>query len=298
MKKIIITLTILLCNIYIATGQIYFGANGGYNYTKFYNASDANADTRQDYVNTYKPMFGLEIGMKYNNRVAIGIAPQLFTIAQKYTGTPDTFTYIKAFNASLQLNYIRLPLYIQLHLSAPANKVSHFVQFGPSISFLTSSKETYNELNNPVAANDYLKNVQQIFTDKQFYFQTTRIVNTKDSTQSATYNISNGLINKLDFGLNIGYGIQYKISPTINCNVLFHAIYGLANIENADTINIMDVQTGSIVAPFTIKEYRHSRYNKEYRSTDQPRSTKSNNIAMGIQVGITFNLSNGRQQKK
>ncbi len=296
MKKTIITISIMLTTFYMSTAQLYIGANAGYNHTKFYNTSDAQADQRLDYVKTFKPMYGLDVGVKFKERLALGISPQLFIVGQHFKGQPATSTYINSFTANMQLNYVRVPLYLQIHMSSISSKVSQFLQFGPSVCYLLSSKETYIEVNNPVVTNDFSKGVQYTFTDKQLLTQATNIVGSIDSIRKYEYNLSKGLINRFDFGVNLGYGIKYKLSDKLNFNMLLSAMYGLANVENTDTINILDAKTGAIIGPYTIKDYRHSRYNPEWRSGDKPRSPKSNNIAIGIQFGLIYDLG-GRKQK-
>jgi hypothetical protein len=288
-KKLILTITALL-SLTICQAQLYIGVNSGYNYTKIHNSSDAKADERQDYVNTFKPSFGLDFGYKLAVNISLGIKPQYFSVAQNFKGTdPDHF--VESINAKFTLEYLRLPIYAKFEFGKPENKLRYNLNFGAYYGILLSQKIASIE-------NLVINGLPNSITQQTTNFKNNSLIRTSvikknggDSVIEQRYNMQSGYFATADYGLSIGFGQVYTINSKINFSYTFESTFGLANVEYTKDIVFTDPTTNVEVNRFNISQYRYCRFNRtSIGSTEELRSIKSNNIAIGIQLGINYNL--------
>jgi hypothetical protein len=291
-KKLILSLTALL-SLTLTQAQLYIGANAGINNTKLYNSSDAKADERQDYVLTLKPQFGLELGYKINNNVSVGIQPQLYKAGQKYTGTKSTLNNTLA-NATVNLEYLQIPIYMQLQLGKNEGRISNLVRLGAYYGIALSSNVTENYLFViPSIANDYLQKMEITIKDNTLNsYYTYTPPNTTMTVDTLKAKMSSPLYLNQDYGINLAYGLGYKLSNNLKLQILLNASLGLANIENSKSIALSDITTGQFIDSISTGQIRYSRFSTNTKSTDPVRSVITNNRAIGLQIGIIYMLGN------
>ncbi len=290
-KKTILTLTFIL-TINFAHAQLYIGANAGIHNTKLYNKSDAQADARQDYVFTIKPQFGLNIGYKFSNKFSIELQPQLYTLGQQYKGAPNDSFNILTMDASLNLQYAKLPLYLKYSINKPESKLSTFIAGGANLAYLLNYTETVAYYSNPNSFNIFRSLNKGTFNNLDGEFEQ---ITTKDGVSTTTnqkVKTDKRMYNKLALGFNLSFGMQYAITPKLSMYGAIIGDFGITNVENKDTIKLIDAATGAIENEFTTSNYLSHKYNASPRLGDKLRVTNTTNRAIGLQLGVIYILGN------
>jgi hypothetical protein len=100
------------------------------------------------------------------------------------------------------------------------------------------------------------------------------------------------LYNKIAFGLNIGTGINYTLTPKVNIFGTIIGDFGFTNVENKDTIQLINTETGRIESSSTTSNYLEFKYNASPRLSDKKRTVATNNRAIGLQIGVLYMLGN------
>jgi hypothetical protein len=290
-KKLTLTIITLL-SVQIANAQLYIGANAGINNTKLYNSSDAKADERQDYVLTFKSQFGMEVGYKVNNKIGIGMQPQLYNAGQNYKGVPDDSLDIQTMEATLKLTYIKLPVNIKYTFQNDSRKLRSFMVFGFNIGYLINYHEKISYVRNPTLMNRFSTLNMLTLNNLEGEAEQRAIVNNVNTTSKQRVKTDRPLYNKMSLGLNLGTGLNYNITPKVNLFGTVLANFGLTNVENRDLIQLINTSTGMIEGSSKTSNYLDFKYNASPRPNDKKRSIFTNNRAIGLQVGVTYLLGN------
>ncbi len=296
MKKTIIISAIYILYSIALQAQVYVGANVGINNTKLYNTSDAKADERQDYIMTWKPQFGFELGYAIKNKLSIGILPQLYKAGQNYKGVPLGFSDISSIAAQVNLNYLKLPIYGRLHFNNANSKISSFLQLGLAPSFLSNFTEvnTYNYI--PSGLNQFRTQQVTTFNRHDAVGIETKLVNGISKTDTSKIGFDKGFYKSTAFSIQLGYGINLQVSKQLNIYAQLQGEYGLSNIEQTDTLYFLDPITRKPNGDYYMtKQFKYTKYNTAPNSTEPDRSTYTNHLAVGLQVGVIYRLNPPKQ---
>ncbi len=291
-KKISLTL-IAICSITATQAQLYIGVNTGINNTKLYNSSDAAADERQDYVMTLKPQFGITVGYKANDKISLELQPQLFTLGQKYKGTYTEFLLNSySYDATLNLYYAKLPLFLKYTFSKPYTKLSYHVLAGANIGYLVKYVEQYSYQHNPSSINNFLVSSEVKNNNSTVDYSQTYIVAGQNVANPAKAILDKSLYNKLNLGVNLGLGFNLHVNSKLSIQGNIIGEYGLMNIENTDTINYLDASTNISIGTTQSSNLKHAKYILSPKLTDAKRNTYTNGRAIGLQLGLIYILGN------
>lgn len=222
--------------------------------------------------------------------------PQVFKAGQNYTGKGAVNSNLDKITAEVNLNYIKLPIYGRLSFGKSNSKLSSFVQFGLSGAFLSNFKEVNTYYYTPGIQNNYT--VQQLNTiyELEGIGTQTRQVNgvTKYDTNKVKYD--KGFYAKKSLAVNLGYGINYNINSNVSLYAQVHAEYGLSNIEQTDTIRFVDPVTNLPDGNYFLTNmFKYCKYNTSIQSSDPARSTYTNNLFIGLQLGLIYKFGNNKE---
>lgn len=131
MKKVII---VAICVLFAGTASAQkFGVKGGVNFSNIIKTNDENFNTE------FKPGINAGIFLEIPIVSSLAFAPELM-FSQKGYKTSGTSLLGGANEYSVTTNFIELPVLAKINASDKFNIV-----FGPQVSFLTSTKETFKQ---------------------------------------------------------------------------------------------------------------------------------------------------------
>jgi Outer membrane protein beta-barrel domain len=282
MKKTIALLLILVT--LQAKAQLQLGiSTSGYK-SQAYNKQD-DSMPNVHLLNTIKGAIGINALYNITPRIAIGTELSYFTSGQKYQC--DSFLYLRSNAASLKLNYLQIPLYVQFNLLNPNNKLNLHIQVGGYYGNLLSVRETQDILYPVASGNVYKLNVVQ--NNKTITGTLTkRLQNGTDSSYTIIGTTESVYYKATDYGVHSAIGASYKLNPKFTLFGNFFYKYGLAEIEKTEPVQ----NYGSNGAPsnlFTIKYEYPFKYAPINNNKVLLRS-KTNNINFGLQIGVLYRL--------
>jgi Outer membrane protein beta-barrel domain len=288
MKNLFITAITALAT-FTTQAQFQLGLLTDYHYSYLYNKSDAAADARLDYVDTYKPAFGAVVGYKINDKLAVQIAPQYFGAGQQFTSPSPALGLCKSIEDKIDLHYLQLPLTFQYSFGNADYKLRHFINAGLYFSNLISYKQqtVYDGYANTGINKVKNNSIEMKGKDAR----ATSIYQTlgADSSVVTNFKFNNNVFNFFDFGLHLGYGISYAINANMALQANLNVKYGFAAVDNTDTISATNAANPNDIRKFSISDVIYCRNNIPNGLPNQTKRTpKSTNIFAGLQLSFIY----------
>jgi hypothetical protein len=294
MTKTIFTIVSLL-SYSLANAQFFAGPSLAFNQSTLYNKSDKAADNRLNYKTTFKPAAGIMIGYQLNDRISILAVPQYLQAGQNFTGTPVNKDSISKLEESIQLNYLHLPAALKINVSRKNAKLKQHFLLGGYFSSLSS-------FNDQIKLNYQPKNSDFGFSSQIINYADNNTIDVTEQylkstggdsiTKMRNYKLSGSVFSKQDFGVQLGYGVQVPISNNLKVSLDANLKYGLAQVDNLDTLNYTNDIDPSLNDKYSLKQAFICRNNySTVSANDAIRNPKSNNIFMGLQLSLVYVLN-------
>jgi hypothetical protein len=291
-KKQKLKLCILACSLPLfSKAQLQVGLNVGANLSTIYNKADIAADERLSLLPTIKPAIGTEIMYGLDKKNAIGIGFYYIGAGQRYKSSPAVNSGYTAIKDNIQLHYLHIPIYGSFTLGNPIRSTSSII-FGSYLSYLSSYKQVINHTYTPNANNPIASEL--IFEKKTLTNNLSYNVNGTIANSKQSLNMDADVFNKIDVGFMLGYNKLYKINNKLNFSASVIAKYGLAQVDNVDSIKVTDPTNPTNSGYYTIKTYTYCRDNVTTSNTEPLRDPKSNNILVGLQFGLIYKFGNNK----
>jgi Outer membrane protein beta-barrel domain len=297
MKKIFLTL-IMFISVIITQAQFQLGLLTDYHYSYLYNKSDAAADERLNYVNTFKPAFGAIIGYKINDKFALQISPQYFGAGQKFNSPAPSLGLSKSVDDNISLHYLQLPVSIEYAFGSKSAKIRHSINFG----MYAGSLIDYNQITiydgYEITNINKVKKTSVTIKGREVSANTIFESSKSDSSVITNFKTSHSFFNNLDVGLIAGYGIRFFISPNITLQANLNGRYGFAAVDYIDSNVATNTANPNDIRKFSLKDVIYCRNNVANSVPSQAlRDPKSNNISAGLQLSFIYTLPNNKSKK-
>jgi Outer membrane protein beta-barrel domain len=278
MKKTIALLLILAT--LQAKAQFQIGlSTSGYK-SQAYNKQD-DSMPNVHLLNTIKGAIGINALYNISPRIAIGTELSYFTSGQKYQC--DSFGSSLFYNSDMTLKYFNVPLYLQFNLFINS-RFNIFLQAGGYYANLITFKEV-GSLKVKTFSGESTEATGTVSGKKISSVEIRTLTNGTVINTSQTYTYENYIYSNTDYGVQGAIGTSYKLNNKITlCGNLFYK-YGFADIEKTDPINIYN-DKGKLDGRYSIKwefPYKYATI-----STSTPLRSKTNNINMGLQIGVLY----------
>jgi Outer membrane protein beta-barrel domain len=291
MKTILLTLVPIFL-IKPVGAQFQLGLQTDYHNSYLYNKSDAAADERLNYVNTYKPAFGVMIGYAFNEKVSVQISPQYYGAGQQFFSPSPALGFCKTITDNISLHYLQLPINFQYSIGNASNNLRQSVQLGLFMNSLISYSQ------NTIFDGFEITNVNKVtkqtvtYNGKSATATSTFKTSGNDSIVTTNFKLNHQLFNSLDIGITVGHGLSYAIAPNMALQLNAYAKYGFNNIDNLDSIYATNTANVNDIRKFNLKDVVYCRNNIANGGTGQPkRDPNSNNTFAGIQVSFIYTFN-------
>jgi hypothetical protein len=195
------------------------------------------------------------------------------------------------------LQYLQLPLQLNINLSKPNVRLSHSFSIGGYIGGLFNYSQTTSYTGYVYAVSNTNKLKEQTLVNKNSEIALTGKFYTVygDSTANFDYNIDKAYFNKIDFGSLLAYNIKYNIIPNLAIQLGIYGKYGFSQVDNTETITYTVKPNNTILGTTNIADQHYCRGNQNYSTSEGLRDTKSNNIATGIQLSFIYSFGNNNK---
>ncbi len=278
MKSILITVLMVAAQYAVAQSGPTVTLTGGLNLASLQNPDDRAAGKGLEYIPTFRPSAGLEVGYRFAYRTGLSgifVGVQYAALGQKYTGSDPTVLAIEELTAHTDLKYVRVPLYAQFHLPL-AGRTNLTLRLGAYYAWLIKYREvrvTRGTANSPLEGGTSTTTIENFAYESDW----------PGTIPRGEY--GEWLYNRTDWGPLLGLGAEHRFGKAVFLSATVIATHGIPDVENKgnNTFDSEDPYSG----PTPIVHWDPFERKHGFRIPGYMRP-ETRNFTVGLQIGLGY----------